>query len=761
MAYEDKDVEGDKDADNDSTTVSKKEWPDVHSEALLAYERDFLREQSNIDDAYEDLRFRRGRLSDQWTPEALQARQGRPCHVVNKLPQFIRQVTGDMRQMRPSIKVVPVDSGADIKVAEVRGGIIRYVENRSNAKYIYTTAGDSQVTCGIGHWQITTEYADAGTFNQEIRVAGIEDSVSVLWDADSVMPTRDDAQHCFVPVDMSTAAFKKKWPDAVASGFDVRLTGTGTSGAFDNWHSDDYIRVVQHWCKKPIKRTLALMPDGSIEDLTDQVKDVPKEHLEAGLNFLRQQKQARIEERDSYKICRYLLTMAEVLEESEWPGMYIPVVPVLGEEVRIGREVYRHGIVRYARDLQRMVNYYSSAETEVIALQPKAPWIGTKKMFQDHYDLWQTANTDNHPFLEYTVDPSAAGGKPERVQPPVPSQAIQAGSINAANDMEAVIGIYKSALGAKSNEVSGIAIKRRDQQSDTGTFVYQDNFALGIQRTGQIINDLIPHIYDTQRQLRILGEDGKPDVVDINKPYIEGGEDKIQHDVTVGSYDVMIEQGPSYATKREEAKDGMTAFIQAVPAAAGLIGDLYAESQDWPNAQAIGERLQEMLPPPVKAKLEADKQQREQASGKPPAPPSPEQQQQMAAQQKQQQMAEQAQQLQMAEVKAKTDEQEAKARKANAEADKIELEVQMLKATLAQSHMEELRKIESHDHDMARGQVEHDRSHAHAMDKHGADMTTQGLAAGNAIAQAMQGGEKHGAAMEQMNNPPEPQAPAQ
>lgn len=754
-------AEGNKDADDASKAVSKKDWQEVHANALLEYERDFLREQSNIDDAYEDLRFRRGRLSDQWTPEALQQRQGRPCHVVNKLPQFIRQVTGDMRQMRPSIKVVPVDSGADIETAEVLGGIIRYVENRSNAKYVYTTGGDSQVACGIGHWQITTEYAHAGTFNQEIRVAGIEDSVSVLWDADSVMPTREDAKRCFVPVDMSTAEFKKQYPDAVASGFDVRLTGTGTSGAFDNWHSDDYIRVVQYWAKKPMKRTLALMPDGSIEDLTAQVKDIPPDQVKAGLDFLRQQKQARIEERDSYKVCRYLITMAEVLEESEWPGMHIPVVPVIGEEVRIGREVYRHGIVRYARDLQRMVNYYSSAETEVIALQPKAPWLGTKKMFQDHYDLWETANTDNHPFLEYTVDPAAAGGKPERVQPPVPSQAIQAGSINAANDMEAVIGIYKSSLGAKSNETSGVAIRRRDQQSDTGTFVYQDNFALAIQRTGQIINDLIPHVYDTQRQLRILGEDGKPDVVTINKPTIVDGIEKMQHDVTTGSYDIMIEQGPSYSTKREEAKDGMTAFIQAVPAAAGLIGDLYAESQDWPNAQAIGERLQEMLPPQIKAKMDADKQQREQASGKPPAPPSPAQQQQMQAEQQQKQMAEQAQQMQMAELKAKTDEQEAKAqeasakaRKANAEADKIELEVQMLKATLAQSHMGELRKIESHDHDMARGQVDHSRDHAHAMDKHTADMTVLGINAHRA-------GEKHDLSVEQMNNPPEPQAPAQ
>ncbi|WP_425991367.1 portal protein [Afipia sp. DC4300-2b1] len=730
-------------------------WEAVHKEALLEYERDYERERNNIDEAYEDLRFRRGNKSDQWTPEALEARKGRPCHVVNKLPQFIRQVTGDMRQTRPGIKVVPVDSGADIKTAEVRAGMIRYVENRSKAKHVYTTGADSQVTCGIGHWQITTEYAHAGTFNQEIRIVGIEDSVSVLWDADAILQTKDDADHCFVPVDMTLAKFKKQWPNAKAEGFDTRQCGTGTTSAFDNWHSDDYIRVVQYWKKKPMKRTLALLPDGSIEDLTDQVKDVPKEQLEAGLNFLREQKQARIEERDSYKICRYLITMAEVLDEQDWPGMFIPVVPVIGEEVRVGRDVYRHGIVRYARDLQRMVNYYASAETEVVALQPKAPYLGTKKMFQDHYDQWEVANTDNLPFLEYTPDPSAPGGRPERIQPPVASQAIQAGALNVSNDMKAVIGIYDASLGAKSNETSGIAIERRDQQGDTGTYVYHDNFALAIERTGEIVNELFPKIYDTQRTIRILGDDGKPDMVEINKPQVVNGVEKILNDMSSGSYDVMMEQGPSYTTKREAAQAGMTEFIRAYPPAAPVMGDLYAKAMDWPHAEEIGERLEELLPPPIKAKLEADRKQREQAAGQ-QQPPSPEQRQQEAAQQKQQQMAEQAAQMQMAEAQAKVEKAQAEAMQAKADAEraiadaeKAKTEALIKKAELARLHVENVHGIERDHIDMTRANAAHERDMAHSQDRHTAEMTLQGLG-------AFREGERHTRDM----TSPEP-APAQ
>lgn len=738
--------------------VDKSGWEDVHKQAMEEYDRDYAREKGNIDQAYEDLRFRRGRLEDQWTPEALQQRIGRPCHVVNKLPQFIRQVTGDMRQSRPGIKVVPVDSGADIETAEIRAGMIRYVENRSKAKHVYTTGADSQVTCGIGHWAVTTEYAHAGTFNQEIRVIGIEDGVSVLWDADAILPTKSDADHCFVPNDLTIAKFKKDWPDAQADGFDMSVYGYGARGAFDSWTTDETIRINQYWKKKPIKRTLALLPDGTIEDLTSQLEGFSPEQAQAGLEWYAQQKGARVEQRDSYKICRYLITLAEVLSEEDWPGMHIPVVPVIGEEVRVGRDVYRHGIVRYARDLQRMENYYASAETETIALQPKAPWKGTKKMFEKNYDIWETANTENHPFLEYTHDPAVPQG-PERVQPPVASQGITEAKVRNSEDMKAVIGIYDASLGAKSNETSGIAIARRDAQGDTGTFVYHDNFALAIERTGEIINELFPKIYDTQRTIQILGDDGKPDMVEINKPMVQGGVEKIQHDMTSGSYDVVIEQGPNYATKRQYAQDGMTEFIRAFPAAAPLLGDLYAKAMDWPNAQQIGERLEEALPPPVKAKLDADRQKRERQAGK---PPTPEEQQAAQQQAEQQAKAQQAEALQFAEIEAKAKkaiaearEAEANAVKAEAEAEKARAEAALYRIDGASRHMDELRKIQRSEFDMGNDDEDARQARAHRQDHHEIDVTIKGFGEQRAQEQHARGGEKHEATIKNMNRQPE------
>lgn len=748
MAYEPPAPEEDKNKKRKET----KDDADILKQALEDYDAAYLAQRGNIDDANEDLRFRRGRKEDQWSKEALDMRGDRPCLTINGIPQFIRQVTGDMRQMRPSIKVNPVDSRGDPKTAEVLAGLVRYVENRSFAKHIYTTAADSQVACGIGHWQVTSEYAGSSTFNQELRIVGIEDGVSVLWDPDSILPTREDAMFCHVPFDISQRKFKKQWPDKAAEGF-----GHDFVNATDGWYTGDSVRVTVYWLKKPIKRSLVLAPDGAIDDVTDQTEGFTKDKLADAAAFYESQGY-RFEQRDSFKVCRYLMTAGTILEgPTEWPGMHIPIVPVLGEEVRIGRETYRHGVVRYARDPQRMVNYYASAEAEVIALQPKAPYVATLKQVQNHMDQWETANTQNHSVLIFDADPQAPGA-PQRVAPPQASQAIQLGKGNALEDMKRVIGIYDAGLGAKSNETSGVAINARDRQSDTGTFVYIDNFNMAIQRTGQILLDLIPHIYDTERRIRIIGADGSENLVDINKPKIQGGQESIQHDVTVGAYDVTLDTGPSYATRRQEAQDGMKAFLQAFPEAAPVIGDLYAKGQDWQYASEISERLQAVLPPQIKQMIEKDK-----LAENPEAEPNPEQAAAQEAQQKQMQAQQMMEAAGMEKIKLEVQEAQAKAetaaqnaRKAKADADKAEFDAQAakenigkVKADVANTHMENLRTIQTHDADMERGEQEHKISTA-------AEVTRLLREQESHERNSSQSDKKHAATIQKMTAKPEP-----
>lgn len=563
-------------------------------EAIKRYERAYAHDEENIKQAFDDLEFQAG---EQWPPEAMQAREGRPCLTVNRIPQFVRQVTGDIRMMRPGIKVVPVDNRGDKQTAEVLAGMIRYIENRSDARVAYTSGADSQVACGIGHWRVITEYAEETTFNQEIRIIAIPDGVSVVWDPDAILPNKEDAKFCFVPVDISQAAYKERYPDAPIT--DLILDQYGREKS-TTWVGDDFVRVAEYWEKRPTKRLLALLPDGSVDDLTDEEQDP------AYLEELRSDG-ARIEERDGFSVYRSLITLGYVLEEPvKWKGRYIPVVPVMGEQVNVGRKTVRHGIIRFAKDPQRMYNYGRSTQTEVVALQPKTPFIGTDKNFEGKEALWGSANTKALPFLTYNPDPRNNGAQPQRSSPAVSLAGVEEMMMLAADEMKATTGLYDASLGSRSNETSGKAIIARQREGDVGTFVYVDNFSRAIRHTGRIIIDLIPHYYDTERQIRIIGIDGKEDLVEINKPTLIDGIERTQHDVTVGAYDVVLETGPSYSTKRAEARESMIEFMRSAPDIAPVVLDLVAEAQDWPNSDKFAKRVKHLLPPAIRAEEAAE-----------------------------------------------------------------------------------------------------------------------------------------------------------
>lgn len=584
------------------------------------YEDAYERERENIDKAYEDLGF--AEEEAQWDADVRRKREieGRPCLTINRLPQFVRQITGKMRQLRPAIKCVPVDSRGDPETAKTLAGMFRYIENRSRAQIVYGKAADSQVTCGIGAWRVTTEYSDDQTFNQEIRIDAIDDPVMTLFDPDASRPSKSDAMFCFVPVDMSRRKFEEEFSGKSPVGYEMRA-----HSAWEGWVSEDYVRVCEYWYKEPTKRELVLMPDGSVDDLTGQPEDIVAQKREEIALLQAQGVEIRIEKRDSYKVMRCLVSAQDILEEPvEWKGRYIPIIPVVGEEIRIGRKVVRRGIVRLAKDPQRMYNYFSSAETEIVALQPKAPFIGTEKNFEEYEDIWQSANTENLPYLTYTPDPGNGGAQPSRSQPPVSSQGLTEGANRSVEDMKAVIGIYDASLGARSNETSGKAIEARQQEGDTGSFVYVANFGEAISHTATVIMDLIPHVYDNARTIRIVGDDGTIEPTKINQPQgvAEDGVSPLANDVTVGAYDVVVKMGPAYDTLRSEAREGMTAMIQAGgPELFAITGDLMAKMQDWPNAEELTERLEAIAPPKIQALIA-------QKRGEPPEPPqtSPEEQ---------------------------------------------------------------------------------------------------------------------------------------
>lgn len=542
----------------------------------------------------EDTEFRSGK---QW-PDDVQAdrqRDGRPCLVINRIPQFIQQVTNDQRQNRPSIKVHPVDDQGDKDTAKVIQGLVRHIEYNSNADVAYDTAFDGAVTGGFGYLRILTDYVDPASFDQEILIKRIRNPLSVFFDPYAQEPDGSDAEWAHIIDDLSTEEYKAKFPNSeLAQMGDWDSVGNNSPG----WMREGGCRVAEYFYRETKEETIVLLSDGSTV-LKSQYEQLSQAQQIGPDGQPVQIPQIVKERKTQVPVIRWCkLNGIEILEKTAWLGKWIPIVPVYGTEIYVNGRRILEGIVRNAKDSQRMYNYWSSAETEAIALAPRTPFIAAEGQTEGYEEAWKTANRRNHSVLFYK--PISIGGVP--VPPPQRNafepavQAITLARGQAADDMKSTTGIYDSSLGNRSNESSGIAIQRRNIQSQTSNFHFIDNLTRSLRHVGRILVDLIPKIYDTGRSARIIGEDGEQKVVKVNAPFMEGGEQKV-YQLDAGKYDVTIDVGPSFASKRQEAAASMMDLAKAYPQVAQAAGDLMVKNMDWPGAQEIADRLKKMLPP--------------------------------------------------------------------------------------------------------------------------------------------------------------------
>ena len=561
------------------------------------------------EDEVDDLKFYAGSPDNhwQWPADVLATRgavQGqtinaRPCLTINKLPQHVRQVTNDMRQNRPGAKVIPVDDKADLEVADVLNGMIRHIEYISDADVAYDTACENQVAYGEGYIRLLTEYCDDNTFDQDIKIGRVRNSFSVYMDPTIQDPTGADAKYCFVTEDVSKEDYERMYPNA-APITTLQSLGVGDQ-SISNWLNEDTIRIADYYYIDYDRATLNLYPGNATAfDGTPEDKDLR--------TIYGKPKRSREADRPRVRYCK--INGYEILEQNEWAGKWIPVVRIVGNEFEVDGRLYVSGLVRNAKDAQRMYNYWVSQEAEMLALAPKAPFIGYGGQFEGYEEKWKTANTTNWPYLEVNPDVTDGQGSalplPQRAQPPMASSGLLQAKSGASEDIKSTTGQYNASLGQGGNERSGKAIMARQREGDVGTYHYGDNLTRGVRHIARQLVDLIPKIYDTQRVARIIGEDGVTKMARINPEQEEPVReirnqegiliDKI-YNPGVGKYDVVATTGPGYATKRQEALDAMGLLLQGNPQLWAVAGDLFVKNMDWPGAQEMAKRFAKTIDP--------------------------------------------------------------------------------------------------------------------------------------------------------------------
>lgn len=609
--------------DTTDKNLSKEER--VIKQALARYSDAAIAEEENWSEAIDDLLMLAGK--NHWPEDVQREREeeGRPTLVINKLPGFADRIVNETRLNQIGVKVKPASGNASPQIADIYNGIIKSIERDSSAQVARQTALEGAVYSGFGYYRIITKYTDETTFDQEISIVRIKNNFSVLLDPSRVRHDGEDGRYGFITEMISVDEYEARYPGKkVPTEFPANLPVPDDA----RWVSEKSVRVAEYWVKEPKKKTLLLLSDGRTVDAEDWEEVLPE--LEAQQQIVHvvpdpatgqpvmiegpapegsgYQEEVinpvptilRQREVESHVVMQYFMDSEKLLcDPVEWPGRYIPIIEVRGKEINIGDKTQLRGAIRFAKDSQRMYDYFRTAATETVAFAPKAPYVIADAQVEGYEDEWDDANRANRARLTYKYVPGLMPPQRQVVTQTAIGEITEANI--ASDEMKATTSVYDASLGLAGNEVSGAAISRRQSQSDVTNFTFSDNLRLAIEYEGKILVDLIPRIYDTERQVVIIKPDDEQETITVNQEVVmsASGKKVIVNDLTLGKYSVTTTAGPSFNTLRDEAAASMMDFVRTAPETATMILDLIVEAQNWPNAVKVANRLKKMLPPGI------------------------------------------------------------------------------------------------------------------------------------------------------------------
>jgi hypothetical protein len=575
-----------------------------------------------------DMRFRCGQQWDE-AIQRMRDAQGRPCLTINRIPGFLKHVLNSLRQNRPEIKVNPIGSGADEEMAEIIQGLIRHIILNSQGEQALDTAFENMCTMGLGFLRVVDDWADPRSFDKDLRVEWVPNTFSVYFDPGAAKPDWSDAKYCFIVEDISIAEFKQRFGDK--SHF-VSLNEFSSIGDHQpTWMPGGKIRIAEYFHLEEVEDTLYGFSDGSslllgdlnlgrgvtlaetamemIEDptvgavsasvirLSNGEMRLPTDLGLAPDAMLVHQRVARVP-----RVIWTLMSGIEVLKERVWPGKYIPVIPMIGNQIELDGERILVGMVRFAREAQRMFNYMYSCFVEAIALVPKSPWVAEFDQISEFKDLWDNAHKTLQTVLLYKAKnvEGAMVPPPQRQQAEPPIAAFVEGLRLSDQNLKATFSIYDASLGERGPQESGRAINARKIESENATYDWVDNFNRCLMYLGRILQDLLPHYYNTPgRIVQITREDEQVQKVVLNEEHEDGGKLK-KFDLAQGRYGIQLSTGPSYMTRRQESAAAMMELAKFWPALMQIAGPQMVRAMDWPGKEAIAAQLEKAQPPELR-----------------------------------------------------------------------------------------------------------------------------------------------------------------
>lgn len=523
--------------------------------------------QSHIyDNAEDDLKFLSDDEFSQWDARAVSLRQQneQPIVQIDLLNQYVHQVVNDIRMNTPTINPIPATNG-DKDTADIIKGLIRDIEYKSNADNAYDMAANYQVKGSIGWIRVDHDYENDKSPNQVLKINRVLNPLSVYL-ADSTEPDGSDAMEGWVLETLTIKEFKKRYKNKAPISF----------GDEEKTVQEESVQICEYF---------------KIEETTRKVGYVEGEEAE----YTEEMETSRTVTKRVVR--RYILSGQDVLEEGTFPGKYIPLVPVYGEEDFVDGKRRVYSLIRKSKSAQRLFNYWKSVEADLLQKQNRAEFFALSGQVEDYAEDYQ--NPDKTPVLRYKAVEIGSGqyyaNPPTQRTPPLPPAGVVQASQSAASEIQATLGIYSAGVGDRTNEVSGVAIDSRKLESDVATYHFGDNLIKSITHVGRILVCAIPEVYDTPRIIRIIGDEDNPESIGINGE--SNGEQEQSYDLTKGEYDVRVITGAPFTTRRQEAAQFFENVLSRSPQLMEIMGDLMFENSDIEGADQMAKRMKKLIDP--------------------------------------------------------------------------------------------------------------------------------------------------------------------
>jgi hypothetical protein len=523
----------------------------------------------------------------QWEPTWWSQNVGNPRYTFDQANPVVDQIAGALEKADFDIKIRPAGGNASKEVAKVYDGLVRNIENISNAKATFNAAGREMVGCGLDGWRVVQKYTDGDSFDQDLVIERINNFVDRVWfDVGSEMQDRSDARRCWVMQSIPKDDYQERWPKGTALSVGVDRVNSAY------WNKAETVIVGEYYYIEQETRDLVLMSNGSVLEDNEDFQKIFDELAAAGVEEVKRRSRAK-----DVVYIRQFDAGGWLSKPRKTVFKHIPVIPTYANFKIIENKPIYWGVVEKIIDACRVFNYSMSREVGEGALSPRAKYWMTRTQAAGEEDTIATLNTNADPVQFFNPDPANPG---------VPQQnggaQINPGLSRTSEAMRGIIGgvsgMFAASMGDNPGLQSGIAIEKLQEKGHVGVIKYFAAQEIAIRHTARIIVDAIPPIYGVDdRMVRILNEDGSFEMQKMNEKVVDQqtGEVITLNNLAEGSFDVVCSAGASFQNRQQETVAALLEVGQVDPSIIQQNGDILMNNLNAPGMDQIAERKRAQL----------------------------------------------------------------------------------------------------------------------------------------------------------------------